>query len=408
MQPLPPSERYFKRVFFAIVLTDPAVRFREVSGALQQPYMPLSLFYLFYFGALGALVPYWPVYLHSLGLCPSEIGALIAIFSITRVIAPNVCGFLSDYACVRMPIVRLATGLAVASFLLVLGVRSFWGLAAVMSLFTFFWNAVLPQMEATLINHLGTDRYGQVRLWGSIGFIAAVLLMGPVVDHFGIQVLPFVLLILYTGLWFSSLLVPEAPIPTHDAPPQSFLEVLRHPGVGVFLFVCFLMQASHGPYYTFYSMYLENHGNSHSLISALWALGVLCEVGVFLVVGRWLSRYGTIRVLMITLLLASVRWILIGAYVDSVPILVFAQVLHAATFGAYHATGIRMVHQYFTGSNQVRGQALYSSLGFGAGGMVGSLYAGYLWDWVGAAGTFYLAALLSASAAMLVWYRLRE
>ena len=379
---------------------------RTASGRTRPPYLPLSLFYLFYFGALGALVPYWPIYLRSLGFHPAEIGSLVAIFSVTRIIAPNLWGLFADYTSIRMPIVRMATGFAVISFLLVLGARSFWGLAVVMALFSFFWNAVLPQMEATLINHLGTTHYGRVRLWGSVGFIVVVLLLGPILDYLSIQIVPVVLLLLYVGVWLSSVLVPEAPASIPSSPPLPFLQVLRHGKVGAFLLVCFLMQASHGPYYTFYSIYLENHGDSHSLISFLWAFGVICEIGVFLVVGRWLLRYGAVRLLWITLLLATVRWILIGTWVDSVWVLVLAQALHAATFGAYHATAIHMVHEYFTGGNQVRGQAIYSSLGFGAGGMVGSFYAGYLWDWIGPTETFYVGAALSASAAVIVWYKL--
>ncbi|CAK0755424.1 MFS transporter, PPP family, 3-phenylpropionic acid transporter [Gammaproteobacteria bacterium] len=374
-----------------------------IAPAPHGIYLRLSTFYLFYFGALGALVPYWSVYLQAQGLRPKEIGELIALFSITRIIAPNVWGYVADRSGMRMPIVRLATGLAAANFLVVLWVHSFWGLAVVMSLFTFFWHAALPQMETIVIDHLGAGRYGRVRLWGSVGFITVVLLVGPLLDRFGIQTLPWVLLVLYTGLWLSSLMVPEAPVANRSLSSPSFSWVMGRPEVVTFLVVCFLMQASHGPYYTFYSIYLETHGNNRTLISELWALGVIAEVGAFLVVGRWLLHYGTNRLLHLTLGLATLRWLLIGTGVDYLPILILAQLLHAATFGVYHATAIHIVHNLFTGSHQVRGQALYSSLGFGAGGALGSLYAGYFWDWLGPAGTFGMAAAISASALVILY-----
>lgn len=363
----------------------------------------LSTFYLLYFGALGALVPYWSLYLHERGMRSDEIGELLAILSVTRIISPNVWGYLSDYLGTRMPIVRVAMGLAAASFSMVLVVRGFWGLAVVMAIFSFFWNAALPQMEATVIDHMGMACYGRIRLWGSVGFIAAVLLLGPLLDHFSIQVLPWMLLLFYIGLWLSSLAIPEATAFNPSASEPTFSRILASPKVVVFLLVCFMMQASHGPYYTFYSIYLESHGNSRSLISALWALGVLCEVGVFLVVGSWLSRYGAIKFLRIALLLATIRWILIGSYADSLLILIFTQGLHAATFGVYHASAIHIVHHYFSGRHQARGQALYSSLGYGAGGMAGSLYSGYLWDWLGPSGVFDLGGAISAAALVILW-----
>lgn len=365
-------------------------------------YLRLSIFYLWYFGALGALVPYWSLYLHSLNLPPYEIGKLIAIFSITRIFAPNLWGYFSDLTGMRMPIVRFTTGCAALSFSMILPVTDFWRLATIMMLFTFFWNAALPQMEATVINHLGLAQYGRVRLWGSVGFILIVLLVGIILDTIGINALPLILLLLYIALWLSSLLIPEAPVRGLSYASSNFCQLLIKPRVISFIIGTFLMQVSHGPYYTFYSLYLETHGRGRILISTLWALGVLCEIGIFLLIGRWLLHYQAQRVLRLTLILATLRWLMIGLGIDYLLILILGQILHAATFGAYHASAIHLVHDYFPENCQVRGQALYSSLAFGAGGAVGSLYAGYCWDWISPIGTFMVSALVSASALIFI------
>ncbi len=97
------------------------------------------------------------------------------------------------------------------------------------------------------------------------------------------------------------------------------------------------------------------------------------------------------------------RWVLIGNFVSSLAVLVFAQALHAATFGAFHASAIHLVHHFFAGRTQGRGQALYSSLSFGAGGAVGSLVSGALWTSAGAAATFGFSALAAALGWFAVW-----
>jgi PPP family 3-phenylpropionic acid transporter len=143
------------------------------------------------------------------------------------------------------------------------------------------------------------------------------------------------------------------------------------------------------------------------VIGQLWALGVVAEIGIFLWLHRMSQRFALHDLLWLSLLLATLRWIVIGTLPQHVSALAFAQILHAASFGIYHAVAIQLIHRYFVGKNQGRGHALYSSLGFGAGGAAGALYAGYMWQGVGATATFLVAAALSATAMLisLRWLR---
>lgn len=363
-------------------------------------YFRLSGFYLFYFAALGALLPYWGLYLKSLGFSSSAIGELIAILMATKIVAPNVWGWIADHTGRHMAVVRVASLLAVIAFCGVFFGHGYWWLAVVMILFSFFWNAALPQFEAVTLSRLGAHphRYSNIRLWGSIGFILAVASLGPLLDRYGAGLLPWVLVVLYAAIWFSTLMVPEQPAAParHDRLP--IWGVLRQPRVATLLLVCFLLQASHGPYYSFYSIFLADHGYPRWLIGQLWAVGVIAEIGVFLLMHKLLPRFGMRNLLLASLVLTTLRWLMIAFFVDNLAVLVIAQALHAASFGVYHAVAVTLIHKFFTGRHQGRGQALYSSLSFGAGGAVGSLYAGYLWEGAGATMAFVVAAAISAAA----------
>jgi len=368
-------------------------------------YWRLSGFYFFYFASLGALIPYWGLYLKSLNYSVVEIGELVAIIMGTKIIAPNIWGWIADHTGRHVKIVRLASLLATLTFALVFMVQGYWWMALVMSLFSFFWNAALPQFEVTTLNHLGADvhRYSSIRLWGSIGFILAVTVLGLLFDRQGTGWLPMVLVGLFAGIWLSSLLVPEK---TDSHPPLDHIplrEVLKKPAVISLLLVCFLVQASHGPYYTFYTIYMAAHGYSESLIGQLWALGVIAEVGVFLKMHHWLPRYGARRLLIVATGLTSLRWLLLAWFVDNLPVMVLTQTLHAASFGLYHAVAIHLIHRLFRGRLQGRGQALYSSLSFGAGGAVGSFAAGYLWEGIGAEWMYLAAALTALLSSWVAW-----
>lgn len=368
-------------------------------------YWRLSSFYFFFFATLGALLPYWGWYLQSLGYSSLQIGQMMAVIMATKIVSPNVWGWIADHTGRRMAVVRIGTLLAVFTFAGVFLAPGFGWLLLVMLAYSFFWNAALPQFEANTFNHLGRDahRYSSIRLWGSVGFIVTVAGLGMLFDVTGPGLLPHAMLLLLAGIWLSSLSVPEQPggHPVREHEPLG--RVLARPAVVGLLLACFLMQASHGPYYTFFTIYMGEQGYSGTVTGQLWALGVIAEVGVFLVMHRLVPRFGLHRLLMASLALASLRWVMIGLFPGSLPLLVLAQTLHAASFGVYHAAAIQLIHNHFTGPNQGRGQALYSSLSFGAGGAVGGLYSGMAWDGLGSTATFLTAAAASTLALVIAW-----
>lgn len=358
------------------------------------PYWRLSGFYLIYFAALGVLVPFWSLYLKSLNFDARQIGELIAIIMATKIIAPYLWGWIADHTGKGMRIVQLASVLSFLIFGLVFLDQSYWWMAMVMMAFSFFWNAALPQFEATTMNHLGAEehQYSKIRVWGSLGFVAAVVVMGVLLESQPVSIVPIMLFVMYGILMVSSFMVKEPAPLSHQTEQGTILDVIKQPRVLALLFVCFLVQLSHGPYYTFYTIYLEDHGYLRSMIGWLWALGVIAEVIVFLYIHRWLPKYGHRYLLLLALVLTTLRWLTIAYFVDYPSIIILAQLLHAASFGIFHAVAISLFHRTFVGKHQGRGQALYASVSFGAGGAAGSLLSGLSWETLGSTNTFMMAA----------------
>ena len=372
------------------------------------PYWRLSGFYFFYFSVVGALVPYWGLYLQALGYSAQAIGVISAILMATRIIAPNLWGWLGDRTGQRLRIIQLGSLLACVSFAGLFLDKSVAWVAFIVALYAFFWNAVLPQFEVITLGHLGDQpqRYSLIRLWGSVGFIVAVLGLGLVFDQMSIAYLPSFLASLLGLIWLSSLVIPNWQ--ATSAPTQrgaGLARTLKQKPVICFLAATFLLQLSHGPYYTFYSLYLDAYGYSRSSTGALWALGVVAEVLIFFVMHRILPAFGARQLLLLSMAAGVLRWWLIACYADSVAVLIFAQLLHAFTFGVFHAVAIEYVRRFFSDRHQSQGQALYSAVGFGAGGALGAVLSGLLWD-VSKVLTFALAAAAAALALWVAWHGL--
>ncbi len=374
------------------------------------PYWRLSGFYFFYFAFVGAMAPFWGLYLHSLEFNAFQIGVLMSLLQVMRIFAPNIWGHIADRTGKRIAIVQLAALVCLVAFIGVFFAKTFWWLFAVMSLISFFWSASLPLVEATTLTHLGdhSDRYGRIRLWGSVGFILVVVGLGALLDHASISLMPWVVMGLLVGIVLTSRMIPEAEIAHHEHVHIPMRAVLRRPEVVTLFAAALLMAAAHGPYYTFFTLHLVQTGYSKSFAGWLWALGVVCEIGIFLVMPRVFRSLRPETVLLATLLIAAVRFLLIGWQADNLPVLLFAQLLHALTFGAYHASALALVHRHFTGKNQARGQALYNSVAFGVGGTIGSLYSGAAWDALGAGATFSIASGCALLAALAFTWKSRR
>ncbi|MRJ20364.1 MFS transporter [Pseudomonas haemolytica] len=376
------------------------------------PYWRLSSFYLFYFALLGATAPFLALYFDHLGFSSARIGELVSISMLMRCVAPNLWGWIGDATGRRLAIVRFgAVCSTLASFCLIFVPKTYAWVALVIASHAFFWHAVLPQFEVITLAHLHkqTSRYSQIRLWGSIGFILSVVIIGRLYDWLSLDSYPVVVVVIMVGIIGASLWVPNAQPASQGSrlAGDGFLKQLCSPGVLAFYACVALMQMSHGPYYTFLTLHLEHLGYSRGVIGMLWALGVVAEVLMFLAMSRIFGRFSVRRVLLASFLLAALRWLLLGSFAEFFWVLIVAQLLHAATFGSFHAAAIAFVQCSFSDREQGRGQALYSAL-VGTGGVIGALYSGYSWNLLGPTLTFSVASIAALAAAIIIGLRLHE
>ena len=367
-------------------------------------------FYFFYYAFIGMFAPYWSLYLQSIYFGAVEIAILMSVQPVMRMIAPNVWGWLADHTGKRLLVVQVAATLSALFYLGVFATTSFWGLLLVLGLMSFFWSASIPLVEATTLTYLGKNaaRYGRIRSWGSVGFIIAVVGLGFAFDYIAIEWLLWAGLFIMLGILFFSRLIPHTEVPIYHTDHQPIRKIMLQPRVLVLFGACFLMSVAHGPYYTFFSIYLVEHGYAKSAVGGLWALGVICEIGVFFLMPWLVRRYGFTRILIGSFGLAVLRFMLIGWGVDFLLLLLVAHVLHAATFGAYHAASVGLVHEFFQGRHQSKGQAMFGSLTYGAGGVLGGLASGPIWQHYGASVLYSCSAGMALAGMLLMWWALHN
>ena len=248
---------------------------------------------------------------------------------------------------------------------------------------------------------LGKEKksYGRIRAWGSISFIAVVLVLGKIIDLFSVDII--IVLILAGSLMLAAISVRIPAVKTHKKdllPPDasSFLQKR----VVVFLSCAFLMLVSHGAYYGFFSIHLENLGYGSTFIGVAWALASTAEILVMISSDRIFSRFTLENVIFFSFVVAAIRWIILFI-AESAAIIMFSQLLHAVTYGTFHMASILYIDRLTPEKAKTLGQAVNNATTYGLGLMVGFMTTGYVYEITGSFTLFLMSSLVALAGGLL-------
>ena len=381
-----------------------------MSAAPARSPLPAFAFIWFsYFAALGVFNPYAPLWFRELGMSTLAIGAMASLMSWTRVVAPYGWGWLGDRPGRRAMTLRWASLAALGAALAMLALQAPPAVAVCTALLFLANGAVVPLSEAALAQHLVRGgqmdhaQYGRVRVWGSLGFIVAVLAMGGLLEALGMGGFPWIVAMAFGMLAIATWRLPPEPVvATEPGESAPVLDVLRRPAVTWFFITGVRTVLARASVYAFLSLYLDSLGYGKGAVGALWAVAVLVEIVAFWTQGRWFGRVTPHRWLELAAALSVLRFVALAALGQSMLVLVVAQSMHMVTFAAQHAACIALVNRHFPGALRGRGQALYTTLGYGVSGVLGGVAGGWLsgrhgfdavfWAASGSALLAYLAA----------------
>ena len=363
-----------------------------------------------YFAAIGLFSPYAPLWFREMGLSTIAIGAIASLQSWTRIVAPYAWSWAGDHSGRRVELIRLAALGAVLSALGLVGVQGATALAVVTALLFIANSGVVPLYEAVLAQVLHTDkgmdtaRYGRVRVWGSVGFLASVVGCGVLLQALGIRAFPWVVVAVNAALLAAAWRLPATRAEArHTEPAPPVLDRLRQPEVAWFFASVFFTVLAHTSQYAFFSLFLDNLGYGKAAVGLLWALGVVAEIAFFWLQGRWIGRWSPHRWLLVVAGVTAVRFAATAAGGLAPVLLVLAQFTHAITFAAHHAICVATISQHFPDRLRGRGQALYTTLGYGLPGVLGGVGGGWLIEKGGFEALFLVASLCGLLAFACAW-----
>lgn len=357
--------------------------------------------YFIYFGVMGVVLPYFNLYCYHLGFSGFQIGVLSSLRTLATALFPLLWGMLADRFLIRRPIYIACNIISMGAWGLYLLTTDFSLMFAITALYGFFYAPIISFLESFSMDLLGKEKrgYGRLRAWGSLSFIVVVVLVGRAIDAASTEIiLVFVLAGSILQALFSFAIPRGASKQTLETAPMARPFLKRR--TVIFLFCAFVMLFSHGTYYGFFSIHLENLGYSGVFIGMAWALASLSEIGVMLASERIFKRFSYQSILVFTFFAAGFRWIMMGM-VTSVPLILFAQLLHALTYGAFHVASILYMDELSPTEAKTTGQAINNAVTYGMGIMAGFLFNGYFFDIVSTSWLFYASGIIAFFGGLL-------
>ncbi len=358
--------------------------------------------YFLYFGVMGIFLPYFNLYCYHLNFSGLQIGTLSAIRSVALILFPLILGALADRFQIRKPIYILCNFISTTIWIFFFYTTDFWAMLVITVFYGMFYAPIISFLEAFTMDILGTEKksYGRVRGWGSMAFIMTVTVLGRIIDLYSIEI---ILIMIFAGSLAQALIsvkIPDIRI-KKQAPFTLKAKALLKRRVTVFLFCAFLMLVSHGTYYGFFSIHLENLGYDNTFIGIAWALASIAEILVMIKSDRIFKRFSLENVLVFSFMVAAVRWFALF-FATSPAVILFLQVFHAVTYGTFHVASILYIDSLTPDETKTLGQAVNNAVTYGLGLMVGFFINGYLFETMGSFALFMISSFIALAGGVLL------
>jgi len=332
----------------------------------------LSIFYFFYFAIVGVYIIFIPKVFAMSGYSASEIGIIFAAAPLVRFILPF--AFVKGLKINRMNFNIALVIMVLSSTFFYFSLDSFYYLLVANIGLGIGMSLILPYIEVISLDRIGKERYGKIRLFGSLGFVLVALVLVKFLSSGEVAIF-YLMFASYSTAFaaFFIVLIAHAKDMKQEEVSND-ISLLNDWKLWIGLT---MMQVGFGSFYNFFTIYETDFGISLDMTIYLWTFGVLAEIIMLFSQGKFMQK-NLLNVLQFTTFITSLRWFLVYLFPQNLAILFLSQALHAFSFALFHSAAISYL--YHTYKHRALAQQFFSGITYGLGGFIGALLAGYIYD----------------------------
>ncbi|WEG10772.1 MFS transporter [Pullulanibacillus sp. KACC 23026] len=365
--------------------------------------LKVSLFYLIFYLAEGAFMPFTSLFLHQKGYDGGQIGVVLAIISLAGIIGQPIFGAINDSAKDYRTVLKVTTFLsALVSFGFFL--KQYFVLTLIIaSLFSFIVSPIGPIMDSISVEK-GPQfafSYGQVRLWGAFGFAIITAIVGYVYSNVGYQysftiyaafsILVFILMFIFPKF--------EAPKRRSAFGKESLSEVLTNRSLALFILISILISSIVNINFSYLPIYFQKMHYPINLVGWNFTVAACIEIPLFWLSAKVREKMGLFSMLLTGTLAYSLKYLFMG-FAPPVGIVICLQTLDGLAFAFYYSAAVEIISQMAPKRAKSTSQALFGAAS-GLAGIIGNLVGGLIIENQGAQFLYWVMSAVGLLATFL-------
>jgi len=356
----------------------------KFQGGAAGRFFSFSALYFFIYYGFGAFSPLITQYYKSIHLTGTQIGIISAVAPVVSIVAQPMWGMICDRFQIRK---RVLVGTLLVSGVVGLLFTAASTYALVFFLYillSFFQSAIVPVSDSLALNYSNKNRlqFGDIRMWGAVGFALAAFLTGLLVERWG----PSFLFYSYCAALIAAILfllrVPEEVTESSRYRVSIFKgmrQLLRIPRFLLFLLASFCVLGVINANNIWFSLYYQEIGGTVAGVGLAFLLFAGSEAPFMKLAGFFVRRWGLETTLLLAAVFSALRWFWYSSAPGTAAVLLLF-FIQGVSVGFYLATAAQFVRENTPVSLQVTALAVFFSVGSGLGTMLCNLLAGWIQD----------------------------
>ncbi len=382
------------------ITNQPAALAGEKIGA----HISARLLYFCYYMAIGAFLPFINLYYDRIGLNGVQIGTLSALPVLVMSPVAPLWGLIADTFRLHRGLLRGALLLAPLAIFLLSRTTHYPALVALVLVYAVVSAPIIPLLDSAALEASERHQrsYGELRVWGTIGWALSTWLVGTLIHRFDIYWL-FYSYLAFMGFTLLSSIFQPARMKTLQSPLQySLRRLITNRVLLLFLFGIFLLTITTGGVNYFFSLYMDRIGADERLIGLAWTIAAISEVPVMIWSGFIMRNIQARGLLLLAFIVYILRWLLYS-FISAPGWVLVVQLLHGLSFASFLVGGVTYINAYTPEGLSTSAQAIFNAVSFGIGPFVGALLGGFLYDALGITAMFRVFTLI-AFLGLMVFY----
>jgi len=358
--------------------------------------------YNFIFYITMAAFGYFNIYFQDAGLDSFQIGLVNAIPRVFALLLMPFWGFLTDYFHENKKVLFITLVGTLATVVIFPQTTSFKLLMLLMFFYTLFQNPIIPLSDSLLLDYLGDNAnyYGRFRLWGSVGYMLSVSVLGYFLEATASKNLFYVYAVVLILSIFLLKFLPKSKREIEVLNPGDFKKIFKKRRLLYFLFFVFILQTTMNANYSYFPLYIIANGGGEFLVGVALTISSASEIIAFFFSSKIIKKNKISKIITIISVGFVIRWLMLSLF-PYTPIILLSQLLHSITFGLFFAVGVDYVDQISGEKFRATGQNIYAGVFMGLSAISGSLIGGKIYQVYGGESMYFFWSLVSAAAGII-------